>query len=75
MNRDGGGSGGGKGQPNEPVPSPCISLCVMDGQRRYCQGCRRTLGEIAAWRGLSDDEKRAVLAQLPTRDGVGSGGS
>ena len=49
------------------VPSPCISLCVMDGNRRYCQGCRRTLGEIAAWRGLSDDEKRAVLAQLPMR--------
>lgn len=63
------GAGGGDDADRAagPVPSPCISLCVMDGQRRYCQGCRRTLGEIAAWRGLSDDEKRAVLAQLPTR--------
>lgn len=61
------GGGGDDAPVAAGVPSPCISLCVMDGQRRYCQGCRRTLGEIAAWRGLSDDEKRAVLAQLPTR--------
>jgi len=26
-----------------------------------------TLDEIAAWSGLSNDEKRAVLAQLPAR--------
>lgn len=64
---NGAGGGAGEDRADGPVPSPCISLCVMDGQRRYCQGCRRTLGEIAAWRGLSDDEKRAVLAQLPTR--------
>ncbi len=49
------------------VPSPCISLCVMDGARRYCQGCRRTLGEIASWGALSNDEKRAVLMMLPAR--------
>jgi uncharacterized protein len=24
-----------------PVPSPCISLCVMDAARRYCKGCLR----------------------------------
>ena len=64
------GGGGDDVAAGAGVPSPCISLCVMDGKRRYCQGCRRTLGEIAAWRGLSDDEKRAVLAQLPTRDGM-----
>jgi len=32
-----------------------------------CDGCLRTLDEIAAWSGLSDEEKRAVLARLPAR--------
>jgi len=39
----------------------------MDGARRYCQGCRRTLGEIASWGALTNEEKRAVLAMLPAR--------
>jgi predicted Fe-S protein YdhL (DUF1289 family) len=32
-----------------------------------CEGCLRTLDEIAAWSVMSDAEKRAVLAQLPAR--------
>lgn len=63
----GGGDWGGDADDGPPVPSPCISLCVMDGQRRYCQGCQRTLGEIASWGALTNEEKRAVLAMLPTR--------
>jgi predicted Fe-S protein YdhL (DUF1289 family) len=39
----------------------------MDAQNRYCRGCKRTLGEIARWGGLSDEEQAAVLAQLPAR--------
>jgi uncharacterized protein len=50
-----------------PVPSPCISLCVMDAARRYCKGCLRTIGEITAWGALSNDEKREVISQLATR--------
>jgi predicted Fe-S protein YdhL (DUF1289 family) len=32
-----------------------------------CEGCLRTLDEIAAWSAMSVEEKRAVLAQLPKR--------
>ena len=63
----GGGDWGGDDDEEPTVPSPCVSLCVMDGQRRYCQGCRRTLGEIASWGALTNEEKRAVIAMLPTR--------
>jgi hypothetical protein len=39
----------------------------MNPDTALCEGCLRTLDEIAAWSGLSPDEKRAVLARLPAR--------
>ena len=49
------------------VPSPCINVCRMNPQTQLCEGCFRTLDEIAAWSALGDGEKSAVLAQLPSR--------
>ena len=51
----------------DDVPSPCISICEISQRWGVCQGCYRTLDEIAAWSLLDADEKRAVLAQLPAR--------
>jgi predicted Fe-S protein YdhL (DUF1289 family) len=55
------------------VASPCISLCVLDTSTGWCKGCYRTIDEIAAWGGLDDAQKRAVLASLPARRDVLSG--
>jgi len=49
------------------VPSPCLSVCRMDGQAEFCLGCWRTLDEIAAWGRMGDDEKRKVWALLARR--------
>ena len=49
------------------VASPCTSVCTMDPKSGFCIGCARTLDEIAAWSGYSDEEKRAVLARLDAR--------
>jgi predicted Fe-S protein YdhL (DUF1289 family) len=49
------------------VPSPCTSVCTIDVATGLCAGCARTLEEIASWSRYSDDEKRAVLADLPQR--------
>ena len=49
------------------VPSPCTSVCTMDGATGWCIGCLRTIDEIAAWGMLDDGAKRAVLAALPAR--------
>ncbi|HUX23659.1 MAG TPA: DUF1289 domain-containing protein [Burkholderiales bacterium] len=49
------------------VASPCIDVCRMDESSGYCEGCRRSLEEIACWSVYSPAEKRAVLAQLPAR--------
>lgn len=50
-----------------PVPSPCISVCRMDAAGTVCEGCWRTLAEIAAWSTLDDAAKRAVWLLLPAR--------
>ena len=49
------------------MDSPCTKVCVMDAEQRYCVGCLRTLGEIARWGEMNDEERAAVVAQLPTR--------
>jgi predicted Fe-S protein YdhL (DUF1289 family) len=50
-----------------PVPSPCISVCRMDAASGLCEGCFRTLEEIAGWGRASDEEKRAVWKTLVRR--------
>lgn len=49
------------------VPSPCVNVCRMDAASGWCQGCLRTLDEIAAWSTLADPAKRAVWKLLPAR--------
>lgn len=49
------------------VASPCVSVCTMNEQTGLCNGCLRTLDEIAHWGLYDDDEKRAVWAQLAER--------
>ena len=49
------------------VPSPCQSVCVMHPGTGWCEGCLRTLDEIAAWSGMDRPQKQAVWAQLPER--------
>ena len=49
------------------VPSPCISVCRMDAATGLCEGCYRTLDEIAAWGMASDDDRRAIWTQLVRR--------
>ena len=51
-----------------PVPSPCISLCEMDGPTGLCRGCLRTIDEIVAWGSASDDVKREVWSEIRRRE-------
>jgi predicted Fe-S protein YdhL (DUF1289 family) len=53
--------------PDGRVASPCISVCRIDDASGLCEGCLRTLDEIAAWSVLDDDDRRAVWAALAAR--------
>ena len=49
--------------PLPAVASPCVSICRMrrDG---VCEGCGRTLGEIAEWSQASDERRLTILARI-----------
>lgn len=49
------------------IPSPCINLCRIDAATGWCEGCQRSLDEIARWSRASDDEKRRILAAVAER--------
>ena len=51
----------------DEVPSPCVNVCRMNPDSALCEGCYRTIDEIAAWSAMSAEEKRAVLAKLTAR--------
>lgn len=53
--------------PASPVPSPCTNICRMNPATGWCEGCWRTLDEIAAWSTLSEAAKRDVWQALDAR--------
>ncbi len=61
--------------PQPHVPSPCLSVCVMDPQTEVCAGCWRSLEEIGAWSRMSDEAKRWVWQRIQQRlTGMGEPG-
>ncbi|MFT4063516.1 DUF1289 domain-containing protein [Paraburkholderia sp.] len=56
-----GGSGGA------PVASPCINVCRMDASTGWCEGCLRTIDEIAGWSTFDDAARRAVWKAIEAR--------
>lgn len=52
------------------IETPCINICRMDAENRYCIGCFRTLEEIKGWSQMTDAERAAIMAQLESRTGV-----
>jgi predicted Fe-S protein YdhL (DUF1289 family) len=51
----------------DEVASPCTNVCRMDAGSGFCEGCFRTIDEIASWSGYTRAEKLAVLARLEAR--------
>jgi len=56
--------------PSSAVPSPCISVCRMNDATGLCEGCLRTIDEIAAWSVLDDAQRRGVLEAIEWRRAV-----
>jgi len=55
------------GPARQAATSPCINICRMDAATGWCEGCLRTIDEIAAWSRLDDEARHAVLQGLPAR--------
>jgi predicted Fe-S protein YdhL (DUF1289 family) len=51
----------------KPILTPCIGVCVLDASG-FCQGCHRSIDEIARWGTMSDQERALLMNQvLPQR--------
>lgn len=48
------------------IVSPCVQICRID-EAGLCEGCARTLDEIARWTSMGQAERDRVLAELPRR--------
>ena len=55
--------------PAPSIPTPCVKVCIVDGESSLCLGCLRTLPEIAGWGRLEDAERLRIIAELPARRG------
>ena len=53
--------------PAPGVASPCINVCRMDPQTGWCEGCLRTIDEIATWAACDDGRKREVWRLIAQR--------
>ncbi|MCH9764822.1 MAG: DUF1289 domain-containing protein [Alphaproteobacteria bacterium] len=49
------------------IESPCIKVCVIDPETRLCEGCHRSLDEIAQWGSLSEADRRRIMHDLTRR--------
>jgi len=50
-----------------PIADPCINICRMDLDGKFCQGCRRTLLEIGSWTRMTEQQKADVAASILQR--------
>ena len=55
------------GGPPKAIATPCVKVCVVDGESGLCMGCYRQLSEVAQWARFTDDERAAIMAELPAR--------
>lgn len=51
----------------QDLPSPCVSVCRMNPASGLCEGCLRSLEEIAAWSRMGDEGKRLVWRGILAR--------
>lgn len=57
-------------RPPAAIKTPCVKVCIVDGESGLCLGCFRKLAEIAGWASLSEMERDAILDELPGRRGL-----
>lgn len=58
------------------LASPCINICRMSPASGLCEGCFRSLDEIARWSRCDEAQKRHILelvARRRTEQGASAG--
>ncbi|MGQ0673650.1 MAG: DUF1289 domain-containing protein [Hyphomicrobium sp.] len=50
------------------METPCINVCVIDKASGLCEGCHRSLDEIARWASMSAEQRRRIMGELALRE-------
>ena len=53
--------------PPRPIATPCVQVCIVDGQSGLCLGCYRTLPEIGGWSRFTDAQRATIMSGLADR--------
>ena len=53
--------------PPAPIKTPCIKVCIVDGESGLCMGCYRRLSEVAGWSKMTPEARDAVMDELASR--------
>lgn len=61
------GNGSRAGRP----PSPCVKVCTL-GDGGVCEGCLRTLDEIARWPAMDAEDQWRLVEELARRRARGA---
>lgn len=56
------------------MDTPCVDICKISPANGLCEGCGRTIAEIAAWASLSPLERRRIMDELPARRRLAAAG-
>lgn len=51
----------------DEIESPCKKICVVHPESRLCIGCLRSLDEIRDWSRYTPEDRRRIMAELPSR--------
>lgn len=57
----------GREEERRRIESPCVGVCVIDEASGLCEGCLRTLQEIALWGSSSAAQRREILTRVDER--------
>jgi uncharacterized protein len=49
------------------MESPCVKVCVINPDNGYCEGCARTIKEIAQWSRYTAQDRSRVMIELEDR--------
>ena len=49
------------------METPCINVCILNKDTGLCEGCGRSVPEIARWSSMTPAERSAIMRELPSR--------
>lgn len=50
------------------IETPCRKVCKINKKNELCEGCFRTIEEIARWATYSSHQRRQIMLLLPSRE-------